>query len=68
MSEVNEKELNEVSGGKASPYFSYTVVYGDTLSEIALRNKTTVKTICLLNNIPNPDVIKVGQVLMLPRN
>ena len=66
MAEINEKELNEVSGGVASGYFAYTVVYGDTLFGIAKRFKTTVATLQQLNNISNPDVIKVGQVLIVP--
>ena len=66
MAEVNEKELNEVSGGAAGGYFAYTVVYGDTLSGIAKRFRTDIKTLQQLNNIANPDVIKVGQVLVVP--
>lgn len=76
MAEMNEKELNEVAGGKSnngkgwgnSPYFSYTIVYGDTLSGIALRFGTTVQNLCVLNNIPNADKIKSGQVIIVPRN
>ena len=66
MSELNEKELNEVSGG-TSPYFKYTVVFGDTLSEIAVRFHTTVSVLCKLNNISNPDRIRAGQILLIPR-
>ena len=67
MAELKEKEMNEVSGGAASPYFTYTVVFGDTLSGIAVRFHTTVATLQRLNNIPDPDKIKVGQVLLIPR-
>lgn len=66
MAELNEKELNKVSGGTAGGYFAYTVVYGDTLFGIATRFKTDVKTLQQLNNIANPDVIKAGQVLVVP--
>jgi LysM repeat protein len=44
---------------------TYTVVKGDTLSEIAVRYKTTVAKLVELNNIQNPDYIVVGQVLKL---
>jgi len=67
MAEMNEKDLNEVGGGASSQFWPYKIVYGDTLSEIALRNGTTVQYLCQLNNIKNPDVIKAGQVIMIPR-
>lgn len=44
---------------------TYTVVRGDTLSEIAVRYGTTVATLVKLNNIKDPDYIVVGQVLKL---
>lgn len=44
---------------------TYTVVKGDTLSEIAVKYGTTVKKLVELNNIKNPDYIVVGQVLKL---
>ena len=65
---LNEKELNEVSGGygpwqqyaKGSyvnygQYIVYTVVGGDVLSGIAIRFGVTVQQICQWNNIKNPD-------------
>ncbi len=65
---INDAELNEVAGGGAyGPYFVYTVVWGDTLSGIALRFHTTVNTLVKLNNIANPDRIKVGQTLLIPQ-
>ena len=41
----------------------YTVSRGDTLSKIAYRYGTTVKQLVEWNNIKNPDLIIVGQVL-----
>ena len=38
---------------------------GDTLSAIALKFKTTVEEICLINDIDDPDKIFVGQILKL---
>lgn len=46
---------------------SYTVKAGDTLYSIALRNKTTVQKIASANNISNPNLIRVGQVLKIPK-
>lgn len=42
---------------------TYTVVKGDTLSELAQRFGTTVSNLVNLNNIKDPDFIVVGQVL-----
>ena len=42
---------------------TYTVVPGDTLSRIAKRLGTTVRSLVNLNGIKNPDFISVGQVL-----
>jgi LysM repeat protein len=40
----------------------YVVKSGDTLSEIAVRNNTSVKNLCGLNpQIKNPNLIRVGQ-------
>ena len=44
---------------------TYTVKWGDTLSEIAVKYNTTVDALVKLNNIANRDFIVVGQVLKL---
>lgn len=41
----------------------YTVKKGDTLSEIAVKYKTTVKQLASWNNIKNVNLIRVGQKL-----
>jgi LysM repeat protein len=43
----------------------YTVKSGDTLGAIAKRNKTTVAALKRLNNISNPNMIRVGQKIKL---
>lgn len=48
---------------------SYTIREGDTLIAISVRNygsDTKVSEICALNQITNPDDIKVGQKILLP--
>ena len=45
---------------------TYKVRSGDNLSAIAARFGTTVAEISALNNIKNPSLIRVGQVLKLP--
>jgi LysM repeat protein len=44
----------------------YTVKPGDTLGGIAARFNTTAKAIQAANNIPNPRLIRPGQVLVIP--
>lgn len=66
MSELSCNELNEVSGGAATTYKRYTVKKGDTLSQLAYKNGTTVAELQRINNIANPDIIKVDQVLLIP--
>jgi LysM repeat protein len=43
----------------------YTVRSGDTLTAIAAIFGTTVEQLVKWNNIPNPDLIKVGQRLIV---
>jgi LysM repeat protein len=45
---------------------TYTVVAGDTLGTIATRYGTTVATLAALNHLANPNLIYVGQVLLVP--
>lgn len=47
---------------------SYKVRSGDTLSKIALKYGTTVNQLVTLNNIKNPNLIYVGQYLIIPDN
>ena len=44
---------------------TYTVKAGDTLSGIAKRYNTTYQKIAKDNNIPNPNLIRVGQILKI---
>ena len=45
---------------------TYVVQSGDTLSSIAARFGTTVANLVAINNISNPNLIYVGEVLKLP--
>ena len=45
---------------------SYTVKLGDTLKVIAQRHQVSVDQIVTLNNITNPNLIEVGQVILIP--
>ncbi len=44
----------------------YTVQSGDTLSEIARKFDVSVNDIKAINNLPNPDILSEGQVLVIP--
>jgi LysM repeat protein len=39
---------------------------GDILKQIAARYGVSMASIIALNNIPNPDSLRVGQVLTIP--
>ena len=45
---------------------NYVIKQGDTLSEIAKANGTTVETLAKLNNIQNVNLIRAGSTLKLP--
>lgn len=56
-----------LAGASASANSIYTVKQGDTLSEIALNNGTTIQDILNLNqSITNPNVISAGEQITLP--
>ena len=50
---------------KANLKYSYKIKNGDTLLAIALKNKTSVKTLCKLNRIKPDSTLKIGRVLRL---
>ena len=64
---LNENEIEKISGGAyQGPCFVYVIKWGDTLSGIAARYHTTVKILCELNSISNPDKIYAGNKLLVP--
>jgi LysM repeat protein len=64
--ELNELEMDQVSGGVASQDKYYTVKEGDSLSAIASRYNTSVVKLILLNpQIKNPHLIYPGDVIRL---
>ena len=66
---LNENEIVEVSGGAGDQAaFVYIIKRGDCLSVIAEKYGTTVKKLCELNNIKNPDLIYAGNKLLVPYN
>ena len=61
--QINYNEGN--TSGTTTSNGTYTVKAGDTLATIARRFNTTVANLVALNNIANPNVIRVGQVLRI---
>ena len=47
---------------------TYTVKPGDELKNIAAAYHVSIWSIIDHNNIPNPDSLRVGQVLQIPPN
>lgn len=45
---------------------TYKVVKGDTLSSIAAKYNTTYQKLAEYNNIKNPNIINVGQIIKIP--
>jgi lysozyme len=54
------------SSSSPAPKRTYTVQRGDTLYSIAIKLATTVSALAAANNIANPNLIQVGQVLVIP--
>ena len=57
---LNSNEIHDVS------HKLYIVKWGDTLSQLALEYGVTVESLVRLNNIANPNLIYVGEVLRIP--
>ena len=53
-------------GADTPDTFEYVIVSGDTLSEIAEANNTTVEILAELNNISNINQIMTGEILLIP--
>ena len=76
FAEINNGELNLPSlelpsatpeSNQTGNYISYVVKKGDTLSKIATLHGVTYKELATYNSISNPNLIKVGQVIKIPK-
>ncbi len=61
-----EPTLPPISLPSAPPWLEYQVQSGDTLAVIAARFDTSVEELVRLNSLANPNVLEVGQVLLIP--
>jgi LysM repeat protein len=60
------QQLVVATGGEASSSGPYTVRSGDTLGTIASRHGTSISKLVNLNELRNPNLIRIGQVLEIP--
>lgn len=58
--------LAPASGAAAEDEATYTVVRGDTLTAIGARHGVRWQDIATRNNIPNPNLIHIGDLLIIP--
>ena len=61
-----QAKVNELLGSSNSKETTYTVQSGDTLSDIASKYGTTYQRLAEYNDISNPNIIKIGQIIKIP--
>ena len=59
---MNDELLDQVTSGSMLPY---VVQAGDTLSAIAKKYNVTLEQLMKWNNIKNPDILTIGQRLVI---
>jgi len=62
MEFINDETLENVTGGTIIPYL---VKQDDTISKLAKKFRCTEQDICDWNHIENPNMISVGQKLII---
>lgn len=65
---LDEREAGNVSGGASQPgrqKIGYNVKRGDNLTKIAAQFGVSVMDLVTWNEIRNPDLIRVGQTLVI---
>jgi LasA protease len=63
---VKSAELTAETISVISPPDQYVVQAGDTLSGIAVSYNISLQSLLFINDIQNPDLLEIGQVLLLP--
>lgn len=64
-STVTAAKAPSTSSTSSASAVYHTITSGDTLYALALRNKTTVKAICALNNMSEKTLLKLGKKLRI---
>lgn len=57
---------DQATTGAPSTHLTHTVAVGETLGILAQRYNTTIAELIALNDLPNPDIIQVGQTIFVP--
>lgn len=52
---------------KSENIYMYKVVHGDTLSKISKKVGVSIENLVLVNNIKNPNLLRIGQILIIPK-
>lgn len=60
------KEVVNNNNNTTITYINYTVIRGDSLNKIAAKYNVKVEDIVKINNINNPNLIRVGQIIKIP--
>ena len=67
-----QKQMQELENKRSENLFEYTVKAGDTLGAIcrdySINYKNNVEYILKLNDIKDPNVLSIGQLILLPRS
>lgn len=64
----NSQEIpTNTTPDRGTSFTEITVQWGDTLSQIAREYNTSYQYLAQINNIPNPNLIYVGQTLKVPK-
>jgi LysM repeat protein len=66
MTNTENKTPEIINNGTSTASNTYDVKSGDTLSDIAVKNNTTVDELVKLNNIQDRNMINIGQKLNIP--
>jgi len=60
------EKTQTATGTNGTKFKMYTVKAGDTLTKIAMSHNVSTQALVLLNDIKNPNLIRVGQTLKIP--
>jgi LysM repeat protein len=63
---IRPGQVLAIPGEGAKPDITHVVVRGDTLNRIAATYKASITRIVSANKISNPDIIRIGQEILIP--
>ena len=63
---IRPGQVIKIPGKNGGSEILYVVARGDTLNRIAARYKASVRRIVSANKISNPDIIRIGQEILVP--